>query len=181
MTTYSAIPDGDIDQDSPITQPLMTALRDNPIAVTEGATGAPRIRVGALQRIVAGTSIRSRKDAVQALSNGSYASVYSFGFLQAGTIRVSFESRRVSASSVDTRVRRTRGETTSTLGSWSSSSATFSTQTLDATVLPGDLLSLEALGASGGSYEVQNIRLQTNGEDLYPGTACSLEGNTFNS
>jgi hypothetical protein len=43
MTTYTAIPNADIDQDSPVTQPLMTALRDNPIAITEGATGAPRM------------------------------------------------------------------------------------------------------------------------------------------
>lgn len=41
MTTYTAIPNGDIDQDSPLTQPLLTALRDNPIAAREGATGAP--------------------------------------------------------------------------------------------------------------------------------------------
>ena len=42
-TTYVAIPNGDIDQDSPLTQPLLTALRDNPIAITEGASGAPQI------------------------------------------------------------------------------------------------------------------------------------------
>lgn len=42
MTTYVAIPNGDIDQDSPVTQPLLTAIRDNPIAISEGATGAPR-------------------------------------------------------------------------------------------------------------------------------------------
>jgi len=39
-TTYTAIPNGDIDQDSPLTQPLLTALRGNPIAAREGATGA---------------------------------------------------------------------------------------------------------------------------------------------
>jgi hypothetical protein len=44
MTSYTAIANGDIDQDSPVTQPLVTALRDNPIAIIEGATGAPRIR-----------------------------------------------------------------------------------------------------------------------------------------
>lgn len=48
MTTYTAITNGQIDQDSPITQPLMTALRDNPIALAEGATGAPRIASPAL-------------------------------------------------------------------------------------------------------------------------------------
>jgi hypothetical protein len=41
MTSYTAIPNGDIDQDSPITQPLMTALRDNPIAIAEGDASVP--------------------------------------------------------------------------------------------------------------------------------------------
>ena len=41
MTSYVAIPNGDIDQDSPITQPLMTALRDNPIAIAEGDASVP--------------------------------------------------------------------------------------------------------------------------------------------
>lgn len=43
MTTYTVISDAQIDQDSPITQPLMTALRDNPIAIAEGADGAPTV------------------------------------------------------------------------------------------------------------------------------------------
>lgn len=43
MTTYVPIPNGDTDQDSPITQPLIVALRDNPIAIAEGASGAPKI------------------------------------------------------------------------------------------------------------------------------------------
>ena len=42
MTTYVTIPNTDVDQDSPVTVALMTAYRDNVIAVTEGATGAPR-------------------------------------------------------------------------------------------------------------------------------------------
>ena len=45
MTTYTAIPTGDIDTDSPVTQPLMTALRDNPIATAEGSSGAPKFAV----------------------------------------------------------------------------------------------------------------------------------------
>lgn len=46
MTTYTTIPNGDIDQDSPVTQPLLTALRDNPIATAEGASGSPVIFAG---------------------------------------------------------------------------------------------------------------------------------------
>ena len=48
MTTYTAIADADIDTDSPITESLMTKIRDNPIAITEGASGAPLIQNAAL-------------------------------------------------------------------------------------------------------------------------------------
>jgi hypothetical protein len=41
MTAWVSIPNGDIDPDSPITTSLITALRDNPIAITEKASGAP--------------------------------------------------------------------------------------------------------------------------------------------
>lgn len=41
MTTYQAITNGQIDQNSPLTQDLMTLIRDNPIAMLEGATDAP--------------------------------------------------------------------------------------------------------------------------------------------
>lgn len=47
MTTYTAIPDSDIDPDSPVTSSLMTLLRDNPIAITEGSAGAPNIQTAA--------------------------------------------------------------------------------------------------------------------------------------
>jgi hypothetical protein len=43
MTSYTAIADTEIDAESPVTEELMTRLRDNPIAIGEGATGAPRI------------------------------------------------------------------------------------------------------------------------------------------
>lgn len=49
MTTYTTIPDADIDQDSPVTQPLMSALRDNPIAIGEGDPTSPGINGLALQ------------------------------------------------------------------------------------------------------------------------------------
>lgn len=48
MTTYTAITSGEIDPDSPITNSLMTKLRDNPIAITEGASGAPKIQTAAI-------------------------------------------------------------------------------------------------------------------------------------
>lgn len=46
MTSWTAIPDSQIDQDSPIIEILMDALRDNVAAGLEGATGAPVISTG---------------------------------------------------------------------------------------------------------------------------------------
>ena len=43
MTTYTAIANSEVDTDSPITESLMTRLRDNPLAQAEGSAGAPKI------------------------------------------------------------------------------------------------------------------------------------------
>ena len=50
MTTYTAIANNEIDEDSEITTGLMTKLRDNPIAITEGSSGAPKIQTAALEQ-----------------------------------------------------------------------------------------------------------------------------------
>lgn len=44
MATYTAITDAEIDQDSPITQTLMTKYRDNLTAVIEDDSSAPKIK-----------------------------------------------------------------------------------------------------------------------------------------
>ena len=43
MTKYTAIGNSEVDTDSPITESLITRLRDNPLAQFEGAAGAPKI------------------------------------------------------------------------------------------------------------------------------------------
>jgi len=48
MASYVTIPDGDIDPESPGDTSLFSRLRDNPIAISEGSTGAPRIAVDSL-------------------------------------------------------------------------------------------------------------------------------------
>jgi len=50
VTTYTAIANNEIDEDSEITTGLMTKIRDNPIAITEGASGAPKIQTAALEQ-----------------------------------------------------------------------------------------------------------------------------------
>ena len=43
MTTYTTLSDTTLSQDKPVTQSVMRALRDNPLAISEGASGAPKI------------------------------------------------------------------------------------------------------------------------------------------
>ena len=92
MTTYTTIANSEIDQDSPVTQTLMTALRDNPIAITEGAAGAPKVSNAALDPIqtgiIANGAVQRAKiqtgtsSAAGSLSSGGFVSVlvsaYSF-------------------------------------------------------------------------------------------------------
>lgn len=49
MTDYNEIPFSKVDQDSPVTQELMTWLRDNAIAINEGSPGAPPITTDAIK------------------------------------------------------------------------------------------------------------------------------------
>lgn len=53
MADYIAQPDTAVDPDAPVTSDLMYALRDNPIAMFEGASGAPRLADSALNPTLA--------------------------------------------------------------------------------------------------------------------------------
>lgn len=60
MTAYSVIADGSIDQDSPVTAPLMTAIRDNPIAMFEGdetEPSTPKLQYEAFRKSSVGGSV----------------------------------------------------------------------------------------------------------------------------
>lgn len=48
MTTYTTIPDSSLEPGKPIRSIDALALRDNPLAIAEGASGAPRVQAAAL-------------------------------------------------------------------------------------------------------------------------------------
>lgn len=55
MTSYISIANSEVDPDSPITADLMTKLRDNPIAISEGSSGAPKVSKLALGGLLLGS------------------------------------------------------------------------------------------------------------------------------
>lgn len=52
MVEFTDIPITDLDPLSPVTQPLMTALRDNPISIAEGDVTAPCVRYRADWQVI---------------------------------------------------------------------------------------------------------------------------------
>lgn len=57
MTTYRTIASTETDGYSPATVPLFTALADNPTAIAEGASGAPRVDGRALDVVLNDTDV----------------------------------------------------------------------------------------------------------------------------
>lgn len=55
MTTYTAIPDANFDVDKPMRSVDGLLMRDNPIAIAEGASGAPRNQPASFNNYTAGT------------------------------------------------------------------------------------------------------------------------------
>lgn len=85
MTTYTAIADADIDPESPGTTTLFTRLRDNPIAITEKASGAPVLAndyivqdmvsastIGQAELKTTNSAISTSSDALMTLPGGQY-------------------------------------------------------------------------------------------------------------
>lgn len=84
---YSAITAGEIDQDSPITTGLMTRLRDNPIAIAAGDSGAPRIQTNALDTgVVTGAKIANDTITIANFAAPSASDAYPVAFFHSVTI-----------------------------------------------------------------------------------------------
>ena len=89
MKTYTAIGNTALDIDSPIRSSDVLKLRDNPIAMAEGAAGAPRIQDAALDGTVTAEGsewVRDRIGATAADDVGSYAQAMTSSIIPWGTL-----------------------------------------------------------------------------------------------
>lgn len=166
MTTYTAIPNSQVDQDSPVTQPLMTLLRDNPIAISEGAADAPRIYLRALEGLTAGDEVRANLPGVTTASSGSNVFWGTFGVSQNGVFRLKVTVASSGAHNV--LWRRFRNGSATTVDTFvyggGGSGADFVS---DTPCLAGDLFYFEVATVTS-SITTSNQQICTNGEDLYP-------------
>jgi hypothetical protein len=143
MTTYTAIPDADLAPEKVITTATAVLLRDNPIAITEGATGAPRIQPAALANMTSGNYVIASGSGTSETT--SYVKFTEHYFPQPGTFKsvidlVSDEAAvdvyaRIYKNGVAHGTERSTGSTTG------------ATWTEDITVAAGDLIQLYLKGS----------------------------------
>lgn len=172
MATYddSSLSNAQLSHKSPLTIQKARALRDNPVAMFEGAPGAPRLELPALERLVAGDVVRSSVTDASVIGLSTvWVTVLAFGFLQIGTIRC-----KTSASQArNTRVVRTRaGASTIIVGATSTAALS-----ADVSVLPGDGLEIQAAGASDITAYLISASLCVEAGNLWPGAAANVTGN----
>ena len=172
MPSYIGITEVQSNPFAPLTSELVKQLRDNPIAIAEGAAGAPRLYLRAIESLEAGDQIRSRNDTIVGTSEAGSALLNSFEFMQYGTIRA--QGELLSGGNSRIRIFRTRNGTgTAVAESDIGVTGVFSA---DIDVLPGDRIDI-FLFSFAGAGSARNGRFSTNGQDLWPGSAARLEGN----
>lgn len=171
MATNRDIAATETDPEAPLSSALLKALALNPTAIAEGAAGAPRLRIGALQRLGAGTEVRIRNDGLAGAAAGT---ALAFSLMQKGTVTIEWKARRTDTTVVVTRSRPGEADTDIVIESGYSV-----TRTANVTVLPGDRVQLTWVG-SNASDGISEARMRTNGADYWPVSVTgALEGNTY--
>ena len=161
------------------------------IAITNtglGGTGTQKFVFSAtsgLPSLTAGASIRSRVDGQTNTTSTSWITRHTFEFLQGGTIRVVHDLMHTGSSGPQTRIRRLRNGSWTTIATYAATTS-WVTKTADVAVKMGDQVTVQYKGATTGTGKdiqyhniyIRNVRFQTGGADLYPGISKAVEGNS---
>ena len=149
----------------------VTALRDNPVAIAQGAAGAPRVQTKALEGPVAGdTHVINNLQLGTVGSNGTiYPSTQANRLASAeqhvgvlclvdGSIRCAAQHRRATTGTRTSFLRILRNGTQ--LIEWQTTSSSFQSRQLDVTVSAGDIVVFQQrISNSDNSSEWRNIRI----------------------
>lgn len=179
MTAYTVIPDSNIDPEKPIRSIDGKNLRDNPIAITEGASGAPRIRTAALKAPEAGTAylICNVQDATYSTTLDTYpaAGTYRGADLEqhlgvvalvAGTITMYGEHALDGSTPTGTSYFRVIKNGT-ILQEWTTQSFTFVPRQVNVPVSVGDVVIFQhRVQVAGQKSNWANLRVYSNNPDM---------------
>lgn len=168
MADWPNITDAQCDPDAPVTSELIYGLRDAPIAIAEGADGAPRIRPMALGVIAAGSVLRSTNPGT--INASATDIVLDFFMAQKGSVRLSLEHQSTASppGSTVVSVVNKLGASTS-VATWTNT-GTYVLRTVDVPFSCGDTIriTVQFTNAGGGGAGLRNISLSTNGGYIWP-------------
>ena len=190
MTTYSAsaVSDTVIAYEKPITLQQGRALRDNPIAIGEGASGAPRI-IGAGLKLLADYPVltTAAADTVDAsvlgtstFTNASaggttYVSAGTFTVVLAtGSLRFKWTASITGGATVNSRIKKNGTVIATKSGTGAKSE--------DVTVIPTDVIEIEVQRATGSVGETASVNIPTVfADDAYVVRSAYVKHSTRNS
>ena len=182
--TYSGIGTTECQPNKPLTSELALRWRANLLAALQGAAGAQRLYLGALERLNAGDTQRALNETVFEMTATVYEDVWAFMVLQGGTVRLKWEQSASSAGDLDSYVRVlvTRAGVDAGYGEAEVSGTTYVAQSVDVSVQPGDIITFQLRrgGTVLQSVRIRNMIVATNGADLFPteGLAGYINANT---
>jgi hypothetical protein len=162
MTTWTTIPTASLEPGAPARSVDALALRDNPIAIAEGASGAPKVRTPALQPPAGGGTYKLLRlvGAIEvATSNTTYLSpeihrgaVYvdahiPFVVLVPGVVSVWLEHRASGALGATSYARVVKNGVVVT--EWSTTSTTMVARAVDVSAAVGDVIAVHQRTSDG--------------------------------
>lgn len=180
--TFDPILLSECQPNQPMTSELALRWRANHLASLQGAAGAQRVYVQALERLTAGTTqaaiyVETR---TAPASNVGWTDLWEFGMVQGGTLRLTCETREAqnNLGQSEVQIVRMRNDVETNISVGAVDSTTFATLSLDFSVQPGDLLTVQHRHTANNfsAAETRNIRLLTTGQDLFP--TAGLHGRT---
>ena len=152
----------------------VTALRDNPVAIAQGAAGAPRVQMAAFPTLAAGGVVKYSNPFTASTESSSYIdAIFLPSIIQFGVLRVGFQHRETAnvggGRLSEARVVRKRGGSDAVIATFSTTSPSFQTRSVDVSVIPGDLLLLQHRRVfEGAGSEIRNASMSTDGTDIIP-------------
>ena len=170
MPTYDASLTDDtvIAHKKPGTVQMLRGMRDNFLAMFEGAAGAPGLQLEALEDLAAGTVEHYNSPTNRDVDSTSYVDAFAFILLQSGSLRLGFRHRiDVSGPQSDARVT-VAGVTQ---GSWSTGSTSGATRSIDISFNRGDAIIIQHRhddGLNSRTSTVDNVTLATSGTLIFP-------------
>lgn len=161
MADYIEITDEEIQPGAPYTTGLAAKMRDNHIALAQGAEGAPKILAPAIGDVATSVSdqfIALRKEEEHVVEGDNYVIAARFNIGQNGTVNISFQQRTNSSSSNSLANFRING--TLVGGTQTTVSTSYLTRNITLNVSKGDEVTLNhRSGTPTTSSFVRRVRL----------------------